>query len=355
MRILFFFVHPSKYHLFKYTINYLKSIGYQIDVAIISKDVLEDLVINEGWDYVNIFPEGRRSKHANWFSILLATGINFFKTLWRLHKLTRGKNYDLYVTDDCLTITGKIRKTPSIFFTDNEFSTVPESRILCYFANEIVAPECVKLGNFEHKKIGFNGYKELAYLHPEYFTPDVRIKDKYNLADNYAIIRIVSMTASHDRGLDNITDNQLREIIDIIEKKYCVYICPEKKISKKFEKYILSNKPEDILTILSGAEMFIGDSGTMASEAAILGIPTFMIHDFIGRLSVMTEKEKKYGLMFGYRSNDFNLMLDKIRELVKAEDVRKEWSAKRIKMLLDTEDVNKFLISNIRKFQRSFI
>ena len=64
--ILFFFVHPSKYYLFRNTINSLKKIGYQVDIAIIKKDVLEYLVIQEGWDYVISFPkEGKVQKKAH--------------------------------------------------------------------------------------------------------------------------------------------------------------------------------------------------------------------------------------------------------------------------------------------------
>ena len=36
--------------------------GHNIDILITSKDVLEDLIINEGWSYTNIFPKGRKLK-----------------------------------------------------------------------------------------------------------------------------------------------------------------------------------------------------------------------------------------------------------------------------------------------------
>ncbi len=56
MRILFYFVHPAKYHLFKHAIYALKAEGHIIDIAITTKDVLEDLVRTKGWEYTNIFP-----------------------------------------------------------------------------------------------------------------------------------------------------------------------------------------------------------------------------------------------------------------------------------------------------------
>ena len=111
MRILFFIVHPSKFHLFKHTINTLKKEGHTVDLVIITKDVLENLVISEGWEYTNLFPEGRRSKGSGAISIYYATFINFIKTLIRLWKYTKGKEYNLFVTDDLLTIIGRLKKT----------------------------------------------------------------------------------------------------------------------------------------------------------------------------------------------------------------------------------------------------
>ena len=82
-KFLFFFFHPSKYHVFKNTINILKSKGHTCDVLITSKDVLEDLIKNEGWEYTNIFPEGRKIKGIP--SKLVAV-FNTFRTVFRLKK-----------------------------------------------------------------------------------------------------------------------------------------------------------------------------------------------------------------------------------------------------------------------------
>ena len=46
MNYLFFFVHPSKFHVFKKTINHLKNNGHNVEILITSKDVLEELVKN---------------------------------------------------------------------------------------------------------------------------------------------------------------------------------------------------------------------------------------------------------------------------------------------------------------------
>ena len=154
-RILFFFVHPSKYHLFRYTINELKRRGHTVDIVIISKDVLEELVKQEGWAYTNLFPEGRRSQSTNPFAILWATFINLFKTIYRLNKYLQNKKYDLFVTDDCLVLNGWQKGVPSIFFTDNELTTHPENALLLMAATKVLCPTSVGISRFKSKEIDF--------------------------------------------------------------------------------------------------------------------------------------------------------------------------------------------------------
>jgi uncharacterized protein len=347
-KYLFFFVHPSKYYLFRHTINYLKQKGHQVDIAIIKKDVLEDLVKQEGWEYVNIFPEGRRSKRNGSFSILFATAVNFIKTIYRLHKLTKGIKYNLFITDDCLTITGWYKQISSIFFIDNELSTVPESSLLLRFADTIIAPNCVKLGKYEFKKAGFNGYKELAALAPDHFYPNPEIIDTFNSnKEPYSVIRLVAMTASHDRGIKGILDDQLRKLISTLTEHGNVFISTEKCIPEEFKKYLINVMPQEISHVLYYADLFIGDSGTMASEAAVLGTPSLMFHDFIGRLSVMREKEEKYQLMYGFNTHQFENMQAKIKELLQMPDLKHEWQKRRNRMLEDMEDVNQFIVNLI--------
>ena len=195
MRYLFFFVHPSKFHVFRNTINYLKDQGHTVDILITSKDVLEELVKNEGWQYTNIFPEGRKFKNI---SPYISSAINFFRTIYRLWKYVNNKKFDLYITDDLLVYLGKLKKVPSIVFTDDDLAIVKEFSIILKFADYILAPQITDLGKYNSKKISFEGYKELAYLHPNQFTPDKSYVKKVTKSENYFIIRLVSLRAFHD-------------------------------------------------------------------------------------------------------------------------------------------------------------
>ncbi len=59
-RYLFYLVHPAKFHFHKVQINTLKANGHTVDIVINTKDILEDLVKEEGWEYTNIFQRAER-------------------------------------------------------------------------------------------------------------------------------------------------------------------------------------------------------------------------------------------------------------------------------------------------------
>ncbi len=341
IRYLFFFVHPAKYHLFRETINALLKSGSTVDVVIVTKDVLEELVQHEGWSYTNIFPEGRRMRGL---PIVVGTAINFVRTLWRLHRYVRNRSYDVFVTDDCLSILGRFHRIPTYFFMDNDIETVPEASLLLRAAHWVLAPRGVKLGRAQHKALYFDGYKELAYLHPNYFQPDSQAVTRLAGSGPFVIIRTVSMTASHDRGIHGLSDAQVRKLCQLIAPVAQVFISSERVLPADLNRLRLRVKPWEISDVMSSALLFIGDSGTMASEAAVLGVPSIFYHAFVGRLQVMEEKETHYGLMFNFHTTQFDALLSKVEQLLSIPDLKAQWRIRADRMLSEKEDVTKFIL-----------
>lgn len=118
---LFYLVHPAKFQFHKVQINKLEK-GHKVDIVINTKDILEELVIEEGWEYTNIFPETRKIKGVH---VYIAAVISIFKTVYRLWKYTRGKKYDLFI-GDLTTILGRLKKVPSLYPTDDVLAVVPK-------------------------------------------------------------------------------------------------------------------------------------------------------------------------------------------------------------------------------------
>jgi len=348
MRYLFYFVHPSKFYVFRNSINALKSKGHHVDVIVISKDMLAELVEKEGWEYTNLFPKGRKMKGV---SAYISSGINFFITIWRLWKYTRNKNYDLFITDDLLVFIGKLRKIPTFTFIDSDLKAIKQFSIILKMTDFVIAPDITNLEKYNAKKIAYKGYKELAYLHPNYFKPDIDIVKTFNpTLLPYFILRLVNFGAYHDVGMGGLSNENIKKLIGLLEKHGKVFITSERQLLNEFEKYRLTINPLHIAHALYYAEIFIGDSQTMTSEAAVLGTPAFRCNDFVGLLSVMEEKEKRYGLSFNYLPKQFNEMYAKIAELLSIPNFKKKFEDKKNKMLEEKIDLSAFLLELFESF-----
>ena len=351
MNYLFFFVHPSKYHVFRNTINILKSKRHHIDILITSKDVLEELIKNEGWEYKNIFPEGRKIKGIPTY---LGALINTIRTLYRLERYLWGKKYNLFITDDLLVISGKLHKTPSILFQDDDVTAVPESVLLHRFTTHIMTQFVSDMGKYTWKKIPFHGYKELGSLHPKRFKPDIGIIKQFNPnLSRYFILRLVSLKATHDVGKGGLNDDEVLRLIRILESHGRVFITSERKLPTIFEGYRISIKVNEIAHALYFADLLIADSQTMSAEAGVLGTPYIRFNDFVGKISYLEELENKYQLGFGIKTKDKAQLFSKLEELLSQPDLKKEWQEKRKKMLSEKIDMTDFMVWLFEEYPQS--
>ena len=50
------------------------------------------------------------------------------------------------------------------------------------FSTKIFNPSCLKYNKWKNKRVLYDSYHELAYLHPNYFTPDAQILNKYDFS-----------------------------------------------------------------------------------------------------------------------------------------------------------------------------
>lgn len=348
---LFFFVHPSKFHVFRNTINHLKKAGHKVDIIITSKDVLEDLIKSEGWEYSNIFPEGRKMKRLPTY---LSAVINTFRTIWRLERFLWGKSYDLFITDDLLVLNGKWRKTPSILFQDDDVTAVPESKFLHRFSTHIMTQFVSDMGKYNFKKIPFHGYKELGSLHPAVFKPNKSVVTSFNPSmEKYFLIRLVSLKATHDIGKSGLNNKDVHRLIDNLEQYGKVFITAERTLSDDLEKYRIKIQVDEIAHALYYADLLIADSQTMSAEAGVLGTPYIRFNDFVGRISYLEELENKYKLGFGIKTHNKELLFTKTEELLNTANLKAEWLKKKDFMLSEKINMTTFMTWVFEEYPKS--
>ena len=346
-KFLIYIGHPSQYHFYKNVVKELRKNGHFVNFVIRSKDMLEELMVNDGQSFVNILPEGRNNNKSSIFHALLKRDV-------RLYKLLKRQDYDLLIGSDAsITHIGKLLSIPRISVTEDDYQIIKTLAKLSFpFTNWIFAPVPCNVGKWESKKIAYHGYQKLAYLHPKYFSPDKR-KVCIHQNEKYFLIRLSGLTAHHDFGIKGFNITAIKKIISVLSKYGKVFISSENKMEEELHEYKLIINPNDIHHYLYFANLLISDSQSMSMEAALLGTPSLRLSDFAGRISVLEELEKKYALTFGFKSIQLQDLISKLEELLVIKDLKEEFQKRRLKMLNEKIDVTKFMVWLLENYPES--
>lgn len=246
----------------------------------------------------------------------------------------------------------KLTGMKSLMFDDDDDVVEPLVVKYGHPVSEVVfTPQCI------HRKtpnaVYYAGTHELAYLHPNRFTPDPMVLEKAGLkpGERFFIMRFVALKGHHDVGQQGLGLEQKSQLLNLLKQHGRVIVTSERALEQEFEPYRLPVPPEKILSLMSYSSMFVGDSQTMTSEAALLGVPALKCNTFAGRLSVPNEIEQKYGLCYSYQPEAFSEMLAQVEQLLKRdpEELRREWQQRRQRFLDDHIDVTAFIVEFVEK------
>ncbi len=214
--------------------------------------------------------------------------------------------------------------------------------------------------DYEHplkstKVIKYAGYHELAYLHPNRFTPDKTVLQELGVTDKepFIIMRFVSWNASHDIGHTGISFTNKQKAIEAFGKYAKVFISSEGQLPKELEEYRLPIKPHRIHHAMAYASLIFGESSTMVEEGAMLGIPG--IYLFNGSTYYTKHLKKDYEIIFNYSESKEDQLkaIAKGVELLQQENLQALWQTKRQKLLSDKIDVTAFLVWFIENYPQS--
>ena len=349
--VLFYCGHPAQYHFLKYTMRNLKNAGWNVIVLIKTKDILEDLLQEDRVPYINIQQTFRKN---NKLAILMAS----FSRTWELYKIARKHKADILIgTDSSIAQAAWLLRKPSITTLEDDYAVIKNLANLTYpFSKHIIVPKVCDVGKWDYKKIGYEGYMKLAYLHPRYFTPSNEVICQYGIdqAKQFVVIRMAKLVAHHDAGIKGLSISLLEKLIGLCEEHgYKIYITSEIALPEKYQSYQLKINHNDIHHVLAYASLLISDSQSMSVEAAMLGIPSLRYSDFSGRISVLEELENRYALTCGIKANEQQKLLTKVVELLSKSNIQDEWQNRRRRMLADKIDVTAFLTWFIEHYPQS--
>lgn len=341
-KIIFEITHPKHFHQFKNLIGLFAGEN-RIMILARNKEVVLNLVKSIDVEYYAYNDFGKN---------LITKSILIPKILFKYVKVISKFKPDFIISRSSpySAFLSKLFNYESIIFPDSEVVTLTK-RFVAPQSNLIITPNnyTIDYGKKHHR---VSGFFEESYLSPRYFKPDTNIIQSgiKHPDEKFFFLRFVSWQANHDVNQFGFDLEQKRALVNYLSNFGNVLISSEQTIEKEFEKFRIRIPPENIHHILSQARMYVGDSQSMATEAALLGVPSIRYNSFVGDrdMSNFIKLEKELGLLYNF--NDFDLLLKKIEELLSNPDLKQEWNKKREKYFKNAGDINQESLNIISSF-----
>lgn len=346
MKALIDICHPGHVHLLKNISAELKSHGHQLFYSVRDMPVAKRLMDYYDMPYVDL----GKKKDSLWGKA--QTVLHQDREILKLvceHKITIGLSSSIV-----LPHVSKLSRMKAFFFDDDDDFVEP--LVVKYghpFAKVVFTPDSIQRKT--PHAVYYAGTHELAYLHPNRFTPDESVLAKAGLqkGERFFIMRFVAFKGHHDVNQGGLSLEQKKKILELLKPYGRVIITSERAVEPEFEPYRLPVPPEEIHSLMYYSSMFVGDSQTMTSEAAILGVPALKCNTFAGKLSVPNELENKYGLCYAYQPEEFDRFYEHVKTLAENPVSKLEWQTKKEKFLADKIDCTAFFTWFIENYPES--
>lgn len=347
MKVLFDINHPAHVHLFKNVIAELERKNFKVYVA--AKDSIAITTLLELYkiNYIVI----SKKKDTLFLKYLFE-----FRHIYKLYRMVKRHKIDFGLgISMALPFVSKITKMKSFCFDDDDVKATPVFARSVSFANTLFNPGCLAYEQRGRNRICHESYHELAYLHPNRFKPDPTILGKLGINKNekFFLMRFNAFKAHHDIKAAGLNMNQKLELISILKPYGKVFVSTEEDTEPELKEYQIPLSPDNIHSLLYLASMFIGDSQTMTTEAAVLGTPALKLNTFSGILSVPNEIQNKYQLCYSYQPTEYDKLVLKVKELLNTVNLKEEWNIRKNKMLADKIDLTSFIVWFIEFYPES--
>ncbi|MFC7098960.1 DUF354 domain-containing protein [Halobaculum marinum] len=334
MRVLVDVSHPAHVHLFRNAIGEFEERGHAVRVVSREKDVTTDLLDAYGIDHTPLSTK--------------ATGATGAAREWtgrgaRLLRLATCFEPDVVLSrlNPTAAYVSRLVGAPNVVFHDTEQAGLLD-RVTTPFASVVCTPAEFARDVGDHQ-LRYQGYHELAYLHPARFDPDpTRLSDAGVDPDEpFAVIRLVEWSAHHDNGTAGFSPDGVRELVDRLGEHGSVYITSESRLPEDLREHASPVAPDAMHDLLAFADLYVGDSGTMATEAALLATPTVRFDPYdssMGNFETLAD----YGLVESL--TDERAVLDRAVDLAGDPDAGSRWRRARRRLLGEKVDVTAFMV-----------
>jgi len=344
MRILIDIGHPAHVHLFKNFAWKMQEKGHIILFTCRDREFLLRLLQVYGFIYENF---GRHYKSIGGkIQGLIKNELQMFNTAIQFKQ-------DLFLSHGSAiaAFTSFLLQKPHISLEDT--FNMEQVRLYLPFTDVVLT------GDYPHpslgrKEIKYPGYHELAYLHPNVFTPNENVLKELGVEKNekYALIRFVAWNATHDIGHRGFSKEKKIKLVTELSRYIKVFISSEGELPEELKGFQIKIKPENMHNALYYAQLLVGESATMASECAMVGTPAIYINNsHFGSL----DSQAEYGLVHLFSEDELaqEHAIQKAIEIVSKPDIKNEYRERAQKMLENKIDVTSFMIWFVENYPES--
>jgi uncharacterized protein len=351
MKILVDIGHPAHVHFYYRPIQLWLNDGHDVIVTSRHKEIATDLLDALQVQH-HVLSSMNNGSIRGMVSELISRDLKLLRVVIKERPDVMTGIGGIYVAH-----TGFLTRIPSVVFYDTENASL--SNLITYpFSRLVVVPDCYSAW-LPPWNLKYPGYHELSYLNPDHFVPDRGIATECGLdpARPTFLIRTVSWQASHDLDEKGWNLKLLTQLVRFLENHGKVIISAEGELPEKLRKYKYEGAVEKIHHLMAFLSLFVGESATMASECAVLGVPAIYAAN-TGR-GYTDEQESKYQLVFNIRDLDWSTMKAVITEIL--DTSVDTWPSRRNKLLADTIDVAEFVANltvnypgSVKKYKKAF-
>ena len=339
VRVLFDVGHPAHVHLFRHAIDALEARGHRTLVTSRDKECTRELLDAYGIDHRELSAMG---------SGPLGIAREWLARERRLLSVARRFDPDVVVgvLNPAVAHVASVLDRRSVVYNDSEASRVA-GWLTHPFADVVCTPS--RFGrSLGAKQVRYDGYHELAYLHPNRFDPTEVDLRTYGVDpdESYSVVRFVSWGAHHDVPHHGLSPAAKRALVGLLRERGEVYVTSEAPLPPEFRQHRLPVPPEALHHLLAGADLYVGDSGTVATEAALLGTPAVRTSSYAGSpddMSNFRELQRRYGLL--YSTADEDDALAAVRRFVNDPETNSKWQRRRTRLLAEKVDVTEHMVS----------
>ncbi|WP_433623728.1 DUF354 domain-containing protein [Halomicrococcus sp. NG-SE-24] len=332
MRAVVTIQHPAHVHFYRPIVAELKRRGHDVHVFARDKDVALDLLDRYGIDHTVL--AGKADSLAELATVQLTYEYRLFREARR-------------IDPDVMTAIGGVAVAHvaplvgarSVVWIDNEGAQ--SHRITTPFAHLVCTPRRFR-EDYGDKHVRYDGYHELAYLHPERFDPDPERLREHGVEpdERFFFVRFRKWCALHDVGEAGFSPAAKRDLVSFLDDHGEVYVSSESALPQEFAEYRLPVTPDLVHDLLYYADCYVGDSATMATEAAVLGTPAVRAQSFAGDGDMTNFVElEEYGLL--HSTPDDEEAVARAKALVREADFE-TYQRRREQMLDDKIDVARY-------------